>query len=98
GFRPEANPSLAGDAAEFQALADKLWPASEDKPVIETRDVEAALRSPGVKPDFTYSGGQPDSAIPFVHRKLTDGDSWFLVNQKERTETIEGRCRVAGKA
>ncbi|MET0195078.1 MAG: glycosylhydrolase-like jelly roll fold domain-containing protein, partial [Hyphomicrobiaceae bacterium] len=48
--------------------------------------------------DFTYSGGQPDSAIPFVHRKLGDGDSWFLVNQKDRTETIEARFRVTGKA
>ncbi|MET0180665.1 MAG: glycosyl hydrolase, partial [Novosphingobium sp.] len=98
GFRPEANPSLAGDAAEFKALADKLWPASEDKPVIETSDVEAALRSLGVKPAFTYTGSQPDSAIPFVHRKLADGDSWFLVNQKDRTETIEARFRVTGKA
>lgn len=98
GSRPEANPSLAGDAGEWNALADKLWPASADKPVIDTSDIEAALRSIGVKPDFRFDRGQPDSDILFLHRQLSDGDSWFLSNRKDRSETIEARFRVAGKA
>ena len=52
----------------------------------------------GVRPAFTFSGGQADSRIPFLHRRLADGDSYFLVNQLDRTETIEARFRVTGKA
>ena len=98
GHKPEGNPSLAGGGAEWNALVDRLWPASEDKPVIETSDVEAALRSLGVTPDFRFAGAQPDAEILFLHRKLADGDSYFLSNRKDRSERIEARFRVTGKA
>lgn len=103
GTKPEGDPGLATDNAEYAALAAKLWPGSEIAQVgkgrvIAGKDIEAALAKAGIAPDFRYTGAQPDSAIPFVHRKLADGDSYFLVNQKERTETIEAHFRVTGKA
>lgn len=103
GMAPESSPSLAGDAGEYTALVAKLWPGSADAHVgkgrvIASKDIEAALRSIGVTPDFRFTGGQTDSAIPFIHRKLADGDSYFLVNQKDRTENIEAHFRVTGKA
>ena len=103
GARPEGDPSLAANDAEYAALLARLWPGGAIAQVgkgrvIAGKDIEAALAQIGVAPDFRYSGGQADSAIPFVHRKLADGDSYFLVNQKDRTETIEARFRVTGKA
>ena len=103
GLKPEGNPSLAGDPGEWNALANKLWPGSGATTlgqgrVIPTGDIAAGLRAAGVGPDFRYDGGQPDSAIAFVHRQLTDGDSYFINNRNDRTETIEAHFRVVGKA
>ena len=107
GIAPEGSPSLAGDAGEYGALVAKLWPAGGDTRigkgrVIASRDVEAALKTIGVAPDFHFTGGQADAAIPFLHRKLDakdgGGDSYFIVNQQDRTETVEARFRVTGKA
>jgi hypothetical protein len=105
GQKPAANPSLAGDAAEFAALTAKLWAGADTRVgqgrVLATSDVEAALGTIGVAPDFRFTG-LPDSEIPFVHRRLAaengGGDSYFLANRKDRTETIEARFRVTGKA
>jgi hypothetical protein len=103
GLRPEGNPSLAGDAAEWNAIVARLWPINEaavigQGRVIPTGDIEAGLRAAGVVPDFTFAGGQSDSEILFVHRQVADGDSYFLANRKERAEDIEARFRVTGKA
>ncbi len=103
GMKPEGSPSLTHDAAEYAALAARLWSGSDATPfgkgkVIASKDLESALAGSGIGPQFHYSGAAADSAIPFVQRKLADGDSFFLVNQKDRTETIEARFRVTGKA
>ncbi|MCE7796344.1 glycoside hydrolase [Sphingobium sufflavum] len=103
GKAPEGNPGLAGDAADYAALVKRLWSGAAETVVgkgrvIASNDVEAALRSIGIAPDFRFTGGQADSEIPFLHRKLADGDSYFLVNRKERAETVEARFRVTGKA
>ncbi|MEO6092550.1 MAG: glycosyl hydrolase [Novosphingobium sp.] len=107
GLKPEANPSLAGDAAEFAALTAKLWPGGDvgrigRGQVIASVGVEPALGTIGVRPDFRYTGGRADSALPFVHRRFDaehgNGDSYFIVNQRDRTETIEARFRVTGMA
>ena len=103
GPKPSANPSLAGDAAEFAALTARLWPQGGTAQVgkgrvIATTDIETALAKAGIAPDFRFTSGRTDSEIPFVHRKLADGDSYFLANRKNRTETIEAHFRVAGKA
>ena len=103
GARPEGDPGLRGDAVEYAALTAKLWPGGEMTQVgkgrvIASTDVERALAKAGVAPDFRYSGGKEGASIPFLHRKLADGDSYFLVNQQDRTETIEAHFRVTGKA
>jgi hypothetical protein len=102
GLRPEENPSLAGEAAEWDRLTARLWPGGSQVDVgrgkvIATKDIEAGLRAAGVAPDFHHEGGQPGSEILFLHRKLADGDSYFLSNRKNRVETT-ARFRVTGKA
>ncbi len=103
GMKPEGDPSLAGDAAEYAALTGKLWGGGDVTQagkgrVIASTDIAAALARVGVAPDFRFTSAQDGAAIPFLHRKLADGDSYFLVNQKDRTETIEAHFRVTGKA
>ena len=103
GKAPDGSPSLAGDAAEYRALLTKLWPGGAQASVgkgrvIASTDVETALAGIGVSPDFRFSGGSNGADIPFLHRKLSDGDSYFLVNRNDRPETIEARFRVTGKA
>jgi hypothetical protein len=66
--------------------------------VIASVDIEGALAGIGVAPDFAFTGGQADSDIPFLHRHLTDGEDYFLVNRKPRAETIEAHFRITGKA
>ncbi len=102
GQKPEGDPSVNGDAAEYAALTAKLWPGADSAQVgkgrvIASGQVDSALAAIGVAPQFHFTGGQADSKIPFVHRKLADGDSFFLVNQQDRDEVIEARFRVTGK-
>jgi hypothetical protein len=65
--------------------------------VIAGRDVEAALASIGVGPDFDYTAKTRDPEFLFVHRRLADGDAYFVNNRKNRPETLEARFRVTGK-
>ena len=103
GMAPEGNPGLAGDAAEYAALVKKLWPGTDQAAagkgrVLATKDIDAALRAISVAPDLRFTGGREGADIPFVHRQLADGDSYFLVNRLDRTEVIEAHFRTAGKA
>jgi len=102
GMAPEGNPGMVGDPAEYAALVARLWPKAPVATVgkgrvIASSDIEAALRQIGVAPDFRFTGGQDGADIPFIHRRLADGDSYFLVNRKERAEVIEAHFRVSGK-
>ncbi|MET0179506.1 MAG: glycosyl hydrolase, partial [Novosphingobium sp.] len=103
GTAPEADPSLAGNPAEWSALRARLWRGAEMTRVgqgwvIAVNDLDTGLAAIALPPDFRFNGGGPDSDIAFVHRRLSDGDSYFLANRKDRAETIEARFRVTGKA
>jgi hypothetical protein len=102
GPKPETDPSLADQTAEFDALVAKLWNGGGmtrlgKGQVIASTQVDAALAQIGVAPDFRFDG-DAGADIPFVHRRLADGDSFFLVNRKDRAEVIQARFRVTGKA
>jgi hypothetical protein len=103
GEAPESSPSLDEDTTEYQALLKRLWSGATltavgQGRIIAGHDIEAALASMGVQPDFQYAKPQPDSAVLFVHRRVADGDLYFLSNRKDRAEHIDARFRVSGKA
>jgi hypothetical protein len=103
GIQPTGSPSLADDPSAYAALVAKLWPGGASTAVgkgrvIASADIDGALNLLGIAPDFRYTGGGAGADIPFVHRKLDDGDSYFLVNRNDRTEAIEAHFRVTGKA
>jgi hypothetical protein len=101
GQKPEGSPSLSGDAGEYAALVAKLWPGSAETAVgkgrvIASSDIEAALDRIGVASDFSFGGGK-DAELPFLHRQLSDGDAYFVVNRRNQPESVEASFRATGK-
>ncbi|MBZ5582199.1 MAG: discoidin domain-containing protein [Acidobacteriia bacterium] len=96
GPKPTGSPSLSDDQSEFAALADQLWgPGGK---IQAGQNVAAALTAAGVAPDFEYSKPQPDTYLLSVHRKLADGEVYWVDNRRNRTETVDATFRVTGKA
>jgi hypothetical protein len=101
GNAPSGSPSLKDDPAAYAALVARLWSGQPmtrvgEGQVIAGHDVEAALAQIGVAPDFTFQGAH-DANLLFVHRKLDDGEAYFVDNRRDRPERVEARFRVTGK-
>lgn len=102
GVRPEMSPSLADDASEWSRLAAVLWTGEPlatvgTGRVVATSDVEAGLPALEIAPDFDFAAAGGDAEIAFVHRRLADGDLYFVSNRQRRPVHVEARFRVAGK-
>jgi hypothetical protein len=103
GDPPEKSVSLQDDSDDFRELVHRLWSGAKATnvakgQVITGKDVEGALAAIGVGPDFTHASSQTDSEIPFLHRRLEDGDIYFVANRADREARTEARFRIAGKA
>jgi hypothetical protein len=48
--------------------------------------------------DFEYTKPETDTTLMFVHRKLDDGDIYFVDNRNDRAESVDATFRVEGKA
>ena len=104
GPKPVDDPSLADDQAEFRKLSGELFGDGTGVHTVgkgsvyagqNLADVFNALR---IAPDFDYTKPQNDTRLLFVHRKLDDGDLYFVDNRSDRNETVDASFRVAGKA
>src|SRR5207237_1007417 len=62
------------------------------------RAIGAALIAMDVTPDFSYTRPLRDTKLLFVHRRLADGDLYFVDNRGSRVEAVETTFRVQGKA
>jgi hypothetical protein len=99
GPKPTDSPSLSDDQAEFKSIADQLWSTGIGKgKVIGTGTIGAALAGIKASPDFEYTKPQADTALFFVHRKVADGDIYWVDNTNARVEALEATFRVTGKA
>ena len=99
GPKPIDSPSQADDQAEFQTIAGQLWGAGAGKgKVYGGGTIGDALAALQASPDFEYTKPQPDTALFFVHRKLADGDIYWVSNTNHRVESLEASFRVQGKA
>jgi hypothetical protein len=101
GHAPGGSPALGDDAREYATLVGRLWGSGPTTVVgrgriMDSTDVEAVLAAIGVRPDFRTDAPR-DSEILFLHRRLADGDAYFLNNRRLRTERVEARFRVTGK-
>ncbi|WP_395391085.1 glycosyl hydrolase [Novosphingobium sp. BL-8A] len=106
GAAPTSTPSKmaeqGGTTGEWTALVAKLWPGSGDASVgkgrvIASSDVEGALKTLGVAPDFAFTGGTAGAKIPFLHRRDDAGEIYYLTNPQASAQSIDAHFRVTGK-
>ena len=82
---------------EFEYLVHQLWGDSLDEEgshscgkgkVYWGMSLENALTEAGIQPDITMEkGNTKDSKIYFAHRRLSDGELYFLHNHKSQKES-----------
>jgi len=98
GPKPIDSPSLSDDAAEFKTIADQLWGGTTGKGKVLTGSIADALASLKVAADFEYTKPLADTELAFVHRKLADGDVYWVSHRNNRAEDVEATFRVQGMA
>ena len=104
GPKPTDDPSLADDKAEFQKLNDELFGDGTGVhnvgkgAVYAGQSLADVFNTLKVTPDFDYTKPESDTRLLFVHRKLADGDLYFVDNRNDRDETVAASFRVTGKA
>lgn len=102
GPKPQFSLTLAGypqSEAEVRRLADEVWgpkPPGKGR-VLSSLSVAAALQTLEVQPDLTYTARQPDAALSWTHRRLPDGDLYFVANRQRRADDIVCSFRVSGR-
>ncbi|MBX4530901.1 glycosyl hydrolase [Klebsiella pneumoniae] len=101
GGRPSRTLSMNDDQRKFDKLASELWGDSTVMEygrgkVMNIRDIDTALLELGIQPDFNYTGDSTGK-IRFVHRRLSDGDIYYVVNQETTPVNVEASFRVKGK-
>lgn len=103
GPKPSDDPSLSDDHAEFDKLANQLFGDGEGTHKVgkgsvyagqKLADVFAAIH---VAPDFDYTKPESETRLEFVHRKLSDGDLYFVDNRGDHEQTLQATFRVTGK-
>ena len=55
------------------------------------------LAEEGVKPDFEASGDSPKGKIDWIHRRIDNGDIYFIASKWQPVEQVECAFRVTGK-
>jgi hypothetical protein len=94
--------------AEVGNLAALLWRDSDDRNakehasgkgrVVWGRSAREVLEADGVKPDFEFSGGQPEAMIDYIHRSADVAEIYFIANRSNRAEDVRCTFRVTGKS
>lgn len=98
GVAPVSSPGLADDPDVFAARVRTMWRGAAVTRVgrgrvVAGRDVEAALAQRGRAPDVVFD----TAALQFVHRRLADGDVYFIANRSGKPVRTEARFNVRGK-
>jgi hypothetical protein len=103
GPKPTDTPSLSDDPKEFQTIADEMWGSGAGEhsygkgKVYSGPDSAEVMREVQIVPDFEYTKPQSDTELLFVHRKLSDGDLYYVDNRQDRNEDLDATFRVTGK-
>lgn len=88
GPAPRFSPTLEGfpaSEAAMRARAAELW---QHPRVLADTSISDALKRLGVTPDVAWTSRRPDTALAWHHRRLDDGDLFFISNRQRRTEEV----------
>ena len=91
GRAPSETPSLADDEKEFRAIVAELWSDRASECAIG-----AVLADIGITPDFTVRSGQT-AQLRFLHRRLAEGDVYFVSTSSPHAQRVDVSFRVAGR-
>ena len=97
GAMPVSSPSLADDNDEFERLAEQLWAGPVAPGNVMDLSVAEALENLGVERDFDYQVLSGAAELNSIHRRLADGDIYFVSNSSETKASVEARFRVSGR-
>jgi hypothetical protein len=103
GPKPDDDPSLSDDQAEFKKLNDELFGDGSGSHKVGKGTVYAgqnpggAFHAMNVQPDFEYTKPESGTQLEFVHRRLGDGDVYFVDNRGDAGHKVDATFRVAGK-
>ncbi len=103
GTRPTDTPSLTDNPQEFATLVKEVWGSDPGEhsfgkgKVYSGMPISAALEAMKLTPDFTYTQPTPDTKLLFVHRRLSDGDLYYVDNRSNREEKLDVTFRVHGR-
>ncbi|KAA6461924.1 glycoside hydrolase [Acidobacteria bacterium AB60] len=103
GPKPSDDPSLADDETEFKKLADELFGDGTGTHTVGKgrvyagQQLEDVFRALNVAPDFDYTKAQGETRLEFVHRRLHDGDVYFVDNRGDHQSRVDATFRVSGK-
>ncbi len=109
GPKPNFSPTLRGypdSDAEVRRIAGEAWGIGADSAsgqsygrgrVFSTRPLRDLLRSLEVLPDVEYSCRRPDGSLVWLHRRLPDGDIYFVANRQRRNEDTVLTLRAANR-
>jgi len=103
GPKPKDDASLADDSAEFQKLNAELFGDGTGTHTVGKGKVYAGqnlgdvFQALNVAPDFDYTKPASDTRLEFVHRRLSDGDVYFVDNRGDNPQKVDATFRVSGK-
>ena len=104
GPKPADDPSLADDQAEFNRIDTELFGDGSGVHTVGQGRVYAGqslgdvFNAMKLTPDFDYTKPESDARLLFVHRKLSDGDVYFVDNRGDHDSMVDATFRVTGKA
>lgn len=65
--------------------------------VIWGKSMDSIFEHLGIAADFAYTAEQQDAAIHYMHKKLEDGEFYFVSNHRRRTEKLVLSFRKSGQ-
>ena len=104
GPMPADDPSLGDDHAEFAKLRSDLFGDGSGThkvgkgTVYAGQGLDDVFHTMNLKPDFDYTRTSADTRLLFVHRRLADGDVYFVDNRSDNPASVDATFRVAGKS
>lgn len=94
GEKPQTLVGMEGSPDEFNRLVADIWSAGR-KNVITGVAIDKVLANMGVAPDVTFSDAKAN--LKCVHRRLNDGDIYWIANQTDGNRQFTASFNVTGK-